>query len=168
MFSLAARRLTIALVFSLPLPALAIEDTPQNREQQADNYLQVVSPQSMMAEMAGKLAQTLPPDQREEFKMLMTKHLDMNHVTAAIHAAMVKIFTADELHALAEFYGSPYGKSAMGKMGDYMAEVMPATMNEVQLAYAKAQAESAGKLKQAPQAAQTPEKAAQTPEKKEQ
>jgi hypothetical protein len=44
---------------------------------------------------------------------------------------MVKIFTAQELNALADFYGSPVGKSAMGKFGIYMAEVMPALQQEL-------------------------------------
>ena len=48
----------------------------------------------------------------------MTKHLDIGRVTAAIKAAMVKTFTADELKALADFYGSEVGRSAMAKMGD--------------------------------------------------
>ena len=45
---------------------------------------------------------------------------------------MVKTFSADEFKALADFYGSDVGRSAMAKMGTYMSEVMPATMNEVQ------------------------------------
>jgi hypothetical protein len=72
----------------------------------------------------------------------MTKHLDLGRVTAAIKAAMIKTFTADELKALADFYGSDVGKSAMAKMGTYMSEVMPATMNEVQSALVKAQGEA--------------------------
>jgi len=49
---------------------------------------------------------------------------------------MIKNFTADELKALADFYGSPVGKSAMAKFGNYMADVMPGMMAEVQKAQA--------------------------------
>ena len=51
--------------------------------------------------------------------------------------AMVKHFTTEELKALADFYGSPVGKSAMQKFGAYMADVMPAIQAEMQKAQAK-------------------------------
>ena len=140
--AIAARLLVLALLLPFSLPAVALEDTPQNREQQAARYLQAVPPQSMMSDISAKMAETLPEEQRDEFKTLMTKHLDIGRVAAAIKAAMIKTFTADELKALADFYGSDVGKSAMAKMGTYMAEVMPATMNEVQAALGKAQGEA--------------------------
>jgi len=55
--------------------------------------------------------------------------------------SMVKNFTADELKALADFYGSPVGKSAMKKFGAYMADVMPSIQAEVEKAQAKANRE---------------------------
>ena len=140
--AIAARLLLLALLLPFSLPAFALEDTPQNREQQADRYLEAVPPQSMMNDMSAKMAETLPGEQRDRFKALMTKHLDVGKVTASIKGAMVKTFTADELRALADFYGSDVGKSAMSKMGAYMAEVMPATMNQVQSALLKAQEEA--------------------------
>ena len=140
--AIAARLLLLALLLPFSLPAFALDDTPQNREQQADRYLGAVPPQSMMSDMSAKMAETLPEEQRDQFKALMTKHLDLGRVTAAIKAAMIKTFTADELKALADFYGSDVGKSAMAKMGTYMSEVMPATMNEVQSALVKAQGEA--------------------------
>ncbi len=140
--AIAARLLFLALLLPFSLPAFALEDTPQNREQQADRYLQAVPPQSMMGDMSAKMAETLPEEQRDEFKTLMTKYLDIGRVTVAIRAAMVKTFTAGELQALADFYGSDVGKAAMAKMGTYMSEVMPATMKEVQAALGKAQQEA--------------------------
>jgi hypothetical protein len=140
--AIAARLLLLALLLPFSLPAFALDDTPQNREEQANRYLVAVPPQSMMSDMAAKMAETLPEEQRDQFKALMTKHLDLGRVTAAIKAAMIKTFTADELKALADFYGSDVGKSAMAKMGTYMSEVMPATMNEVQSALMKAQGEA--------------------------
>jgi hypothetical protein len=140
--AIAARLLLFVLLLPSSLPAFALDDTPQNREEQANRYLAAVPPQSMMSDMSAKMAETLPEEQRDQFKALMTKHLDLGRVTAAIKAAMIKTFTADELKALADFYGSDVGKSAMAKMGTYMSEVMPATMNEVQSALVKAQGEA--------------------------
>jgi hypothetical protein len=142
MSAIAAQLLALALLLPFSIPAFALDDSPQNRSQQADRYLEVVPPQSMMNDMSSKMAETLPEDQRDQFKTLLTKHLDITRVTEAIKAAMVKTFTAEELKALADFYGSEVGKSAMSKMGAYMSEVMPATMTEVQSALTKAQSEA--------------------------
>ncbi len=132
------RVLTAALL--LPLSAaLAAEDTPQTREKEVERYLQAVSPQTLMDEMTKKIAQTLPAPQQEQFKVLMTKHLDINRVVSLMRASIVKTFTTEEIHALADFYNSPVGKSATAKMPVYMAEVMPALILEMQTAAAKAQ-----------------------------
>ena len=48
--------------------------------------------------------------------------------------SMVKTFTTDELNALANFYGSQHGASAMEKFGVYMGQVMPAIQQEIQSA----------------------------------
>jgi hypothetical protein len=105
-------------------PALAIEDTPENRAAQADYYLRVVPAQTLMNDMSEKIAATLPESQRPIFITLMTKNLDMNAVANLMRAAMIKNFSADELKAIADFYGSPIGKSAMTKYGNYMADAM--------------------------------------------
>jgi hypothetical protein len=52
--------------------------------------------------------------------------------------AMVKHFTSEELKALADFYGSPVGKSAMQKFGAYMSDLMPTIQAEMMKAEAKA------------------------------
>jgi hypothetical protein len=75
--------------------------------------------------MADKMATNLPADQRQQFKQMMTKDLDIAALSKAMTDAMVKHFTTEELKALADFYGSPVGKSAMQKFGAYMADLMP-------------------------------------------
>lgn len=65
----------LALYLSAGLPALALDDTPANRAAQADAYLQVVTPQSLLHDMTEKIAATLPADQRDAFKTLMNKKI---------------------------------------------------------------------------------------------
>lgn len=133
-------KLVAKLLIVVPLaclasgPALALDDTPASRAAEADHYLQVVPPQHLMNDMATKLAATLPEDKRATFVALMTKNLDINAVAALMRDSMIKNFTADELKALADFYGSPVGKSAMAKMGNYMADSMPRLVVELQKA----------------------------------
>src|SRR5437667_10516402 len=118
--------LTIVTRFTLATFGLSATDTPETRRREAERYLKVIPPKALFEDMADKMAANLPPDQREQFKRMMTADLDIAALSKAMTDAMVKHFTTDELKALADFYGSPVGKSAMQKFGAYMADLMPA------------------------------------------
>jgi len=118
------------LTFSAP-------DTPETWRHEAERYLQATPPQTLFEDMADKMAANLPPDQRDQFKKLMTSQLDIAALTKSMIDAMVKHFTTEELKALADFYGSPVGKSAMQKFGTYMADIMPTMEAEIMKAQAK-------------------------------
>jgi hypothetical protein len=64
----------------------------------------------------------------------MTDGVDIPALEKAATEAMVKHFTVREINALADFHGSPEGRSVMKMFGAYMAEVMPATQREVERA----------------------------------
>jgi len=117
--------------------ALALEDTPENRKQEAKRYLKATPPAEMMKDVAEQMAVNLPPEQRSGFKETMTTYFDIEALEKAMFNSIVKCFTADEIKALADFYGSPIGKSAMSKMGIYMADAMPVIQAEVMRAQAK-------------------------------
>src|SRR2546423_9457883 len=104
----------------------SVNDTPETRRREAERYLQVSPPKALFEDMADKMAANLPPDQREQFKRVMTTQLDIAALTKAMMDAMVKTFTTDELKALADFYGSPGWKTSMQKFRPYMAGIMPA------------------------------------------
>jgi hypothetical protein len=126
----------LALVSSCTF-LLGAADTPETRRHEAERYLQVTPPKALFEDMADKMAANLPPDQRDQFKKLMTSQLDIAALTKAMIDSMVKNFTTDELKALANFYGSPVGKSAMQKFGAYMADIMPVMEAEIMKAQAK-------------------------------
>ena len=117
---------------------LSATDTPETRRREAERYLQATPPKAMFEDMADKMAANLPPAEREKFKQTLTSQLDIPALTKAMTDAMVKHFTTEELKALADFYGSPVGKSAMQKFGAYMADVMPTMEAEITKAQAKA------------------------------
>jgi hypothetical protein len=137
--AIAARSLFFALLLTVCSPAFALEDTPQNREQQANRWLDALPPQSMIDNMTDRIAENAPAGQQDKFKAAVAKNVDVGRIATAMRTAMVKHFTADELQALADFYGSALGKSATAKMQNYMAEVTPETMGEFQVAVEKAQ-----------------------------
>jgi hypothetical protein len=124
-----------------PAAAWAMEDTPENRAAQVDRYLKAIPPETVLADVAEKVAKTLPPEQRQAYVTMLTKHMNMERFTQAMRAALIKWFTADEDQAMAEFYASPNGKSIMKKMGDYMAELMPTMQEELMKAAQAAQSE---------------------------
>lgn len=113
-------------------------DTPENRRQEAERYLRATPPKEMFADMAEKGAMNLPPADRQRFKDTLTSALDIDALTKAMVDAMVKHFTTEELKALADFYGSPVGKSAMSKFGMYMVDITPVIQAEMIKAQAKA------------------------------
>jgi hypothetical protein len=132
------RTLLTALALFVASSAFAIENTPENRRKQAMRYLEATPPKELLADMTEQMAKNIPEAQQQMFRDAMTKYIDVDALSAAITEAMIKNFTADELGALADFYGSPLGKSAMKKFGGYMADVMPAMQMQVMQAVAKA------------------------------
>lgn len=104
---------------------LNIEDTADNRLSEANRYLNVMPSKDMLIDLVSKMSQQIPEGKQKIFHDLMLKNLDLEKFTIIVRDSMVNHFTAEELGALANFYGSPVGKSAMVKFGDYMAEAMP-------------------------------------------
>jgi hypothetical protein len=133
------QNLVILLVFTLTAwgPVFSATDTPETRRREAERYLQASPPKALFEDMADKMAANLPADQREQFKKVMATQVDIAALSKAMTDAMVKNFTTEELKALADFYGSPVGKSAMQKFGAYMADIMPALQAEIMKAAAK-------------------------------
>jgi hypothetical protein len=118
-------------LFLVTVNAFAIDDTIINRRNEAEKYLKVMPPNVMFDDMATKMARNLPSEYQNMFMDLMKKNLDIDAVAKLMKDSMVKYFTADELGALADFYGSPLGQSAMKKFGAYMAYAMPKIQEEI-------------------------------------
>ena len=128
----------VSFILSCTTVSLIGADTPESRRHEAERYLQAVPPKALFEDMAEKMSANMPPDQRAQFKAAMTSQLDVPAITKAMTDAMVKHFTSEELKALADFYGSPVGKSAMQKFGAYMSDLMPAIQAEMMKAEVKA------------------------------
>jgi hypothetical protein len=131
------RLLTFALLTTISLHCVALgqaADTEETRRREAERYLQAIPPKVMFNDMAEKMAENMPPSERDTFKQTMTSQLNVAAVTAAMMNGLVKHFTTDELKALADFYGSAVGKSAMQKFPAYMTELMPTLEREIRRA----------------------------------
>jgi hypothetical protein len=121
------------LMLLLLLPALhaSASDSEEERVAAAKRYLEVAQMGKMADDTATELAKTLPAEQRDEFLKFMHDAVRPGVLEQAAMASMVKVFTAEELNALADFFGSPVGRSAMGKFSVYMADVMPVIQLEM-------------------------------------
>jgi hypothetical protein len=131
----------LALACQPPTTTAALDDTPENRAAQIDRYLVAQPPAQMMNDMVENMSARVPDEQRARFVELMTKQLDVTKLDAAMRESLAKNFTAEELRALADFYGSEIGKSAMAKFGSYMSDVMPTLQAEIMAAVGRAQSE---------------------------
>jgi hypothetical protein len=124
------------LVFALAIcPSLALgQDGLAERKAAAERYVAVVPMSRLLDDTATEMAKQLPSDQQSAFIEMMKRTVRADVLERIALEAMIKTFTADELNALADFYGSKNGYSAMRKFGSYMALVMPALQQEVQRA----------------------------------
>ena len=112
----------------------ALSDTPENRAKVVDEYLKVIPVKDLLDDMTEKLAATVPENNREAFKSMLTKHFDLNALVTAEKQSLVKIFTVGELKAMIAYQSAPEGKSSMKKMGAYMADLMPTVQAELEKA----------------------------------
>ena len=105
--------------------AAAQGDSHADRIAAAQKLLKVQSMETLMMEMDEGISQSMPVEHRKMFLEMIGKEYDIPALESAAMNAMVKIFTAKEINALAVFYGSPEGQSIQRKMSPYMAELMP-------------------------------------------
>jgi hypothetical protein len=115
------------------------QDTADKRAQAADRYLHVVPMQKMLDDMFSEMSKQMPPEQRDEIVAKLRAGIRVDMLERIAKDAMIKVFTAEELNALADFYASPNGASAMKKFGAYMSLIMPALQSELQQASLKLQ-----------------------------
>jgi hypothetical protein len=136
--------LSILVLLTLHAGAIAqtIEDTPENRAAQATRYLEASPISDMIDDMLDNMARTMPDYDIAELRRWFTEYFPVEELETFTHENLVKHFTAEELSALADFYGSPVGKSAMSKFGAYMADVMPFIQEKMMLMMQEAMSES--------------------------
>ena len=128
----------LVVAFGLSGHVEALEDTHENRLAQAKRYMELIPMENMTTEMTEQVAMSMPEDQRKVYVALMNDYLDIERLTAVSLDLMVNVFSADELAALADFYGSEIGQSATKKYGTYMAQATPIIQEELLRAFKQA------------------------------
>jgi hypothetical protein len=138
-------RTTLALLAGLGLAALSSSlvgaddpvDDKEARTEAAERYSKVVPMKELMEDMAEQMGKNLPPAKAAAMKELMVKKLDIQALERESKQGLVRHFTVKELNAMADFYGSPEGRSILKKFGVYMAEMQPIILREIRKASRK-------------------------------
>ncbi len=123
-----------AIALGVCASAVSAQDSSADRQAAAARYMSVVPMSKMLEDSFAELAKQLPEDKRAGFIAKMRQTVRADALERIALDSMVKTFTTDELNALADFYGSKPGRSAMQKFGIYMGQVMPAIQAEIQRA----------------------------------
>ena len=118
--------LTLALALP-PLPAIAQGD----RRAAAEAYARVVDYPLLIEKAAARRAAELPASEREAFIEFVTEEVDFNMTRFYATSAMVELFEASELRALASFAATPEGRSALGKLPALGAILTPIVERQI-------------------------------------
>jgi hypothetical protein len=103
--------LVLALVL-LNIPASAQSD----RRSAAEAYARVVDYRLLIEKAVTRRAAELPSSEQEAFIKFVTKEVDVDMTRFYAISAMVDLFEASELKALASFAATPEGRSALAKL----------------------------------------------------
>ena len=137
-------RTTLALLTGLGLAALSSSlvgsddpvDDKEARTEAAERYSKVVPMKGLLEDMAEQMGKNLPPAEAAAAKELLKK-VDIQALEREAKQGLVRHFTAKEINAVADFYGSQEGRSIMKKFGVYMAELQPIIQREIRKAASK-------------------------------
>jgi hypothetical protein len=144
--------IVLIIIAMISAQAWAIDDTPQNRVEQAKRFVSSMPLKEMFIEATERNASHLPEDKRQTYKNAMMKHLDVSKLEKAFEKAAVKAMTADEIKALADFYSALGNITAinqlMKKVDLVMTEVAPAILAEASRANAEVIKEQSKNLKE--------------------
>ena len=119
----------LALALTLPvLPANAQGD----RRAAAEAYARVVDYRLLIETAASRRAAELPASEREAFIAFITRRVDFEMTRFYAISAMVDLFEASELQALASFAATPEGRSALAKLPALGAILNPIVERQIE------------------------------------
>ncbi len=125
-----------AIVLVVCASAVSAKDTLADRRAAAARIMSVVPMSQMLEDSFTQIAKQFPKNKRAGVIAKMRKNVRVDVVERIAIDSMVKTFTAEELNALADFYGSKPGRSATQKFGIYMMGpiILPVIQAEIQRA----------------------------------
>jgi hypothetical protein len=120
-----------ALSLVLIMPALPA-DAQSDRRSAAEAYARVVDYPLLIEKAAARRAAELPAGEREAFIAFITREVDFDMTRFYAISAMVDLFEAGELQALASFAATPEGRSALAKLPALGAVLNPIVERQIE------------------------------------
>jgi hypothetical protein len=115
----------LGVLSTLSLAAAAAADSAAERQAAVEQYLKAYPVAEALSDSVNTVARALPEEKRDRFVARMGQMLNAQQLEARMREALVRVFSADELNAMAKFYGSPEGQSVRKKLALYMQEMTP-------------------------------------------
>jgi hypothetical protein len=129
MFKRTLRVGALAVALILPnLPASAQSD----RRSAAEAYARLVDYPLLIEKAATRRAAELPASEREAFIEFIIDEVDFDMTRFYAISAMVDLFEASELQALASFAATPEGRSALAKLPALGAILNPIVERQIE------------------------------------
>ena len=118
----------LAATLAFPAAADEVRDAAEafiNSPVQQKLLDDMLSPEVAMAQLQA-MAPSMPPEVAESVLAIVVEEMNAfrPEMESAMIAAAAQSFTIEEIGALNDFYSSPLGASAMGKMTPYMQAAM--------------------------------------------
>jgi hypothetical protein len=120
-----------ALALALILPALPAA-AQSDRRSAAEAYARVVDYPLLIEKAAARRAAELPAAEQEAFIAFITREVDFDMTRFYAISAMVDLFEASELQALASFAATPEGRSALAKLPALGAVLNPIVERQIE------------------------------------
>ena len=119
-----------ALACALLLPELPA-GAQGDRRSAAEAYARVVDYPLLIEKAATRRAAELPAAERDDFIAFITDEVDFEMTRFYAISAMVELFEAKELAALASFAATPDGRSALAKLPALGAVLTPIVERQI-------------------------------------
>jgi len=124
-------RILVASLFIVMVTPLQAEDATSLKIDAAERYMRVANLGAIWESMVSEHAATLPEPERTEYLQSPQSKINIEKFEAILLDGLIEVFTAEELNALADFYGSEAGQSALAKFGKFSAYINPRIENIV-------------------------------------
>jgi hypothetical protein len=119
----------LTLVLFIPRPRSSAQS---DRRAAAEAYARVVDYPLLIEKAASRRAAALPASEREAFLAFVTDEVDFDMTRFYATSAMVDLFEASELQALASFAATPEGRSALAKLPALGAILSPIIERQIE------------------------------------
>ncbi len=145
-----AKAATAKAVPAKPAPPAKAEPAPDPAvltQAAAEKYYEISEFEKMVEKSLEPMLGSLSPEQVTEFRTLLAAMFRKEDLKKQVISATARHFELAEINAMVDFYGSPVGRSILGKMPAYTKEVSQLMQHELMLALSDRMAQKAGEKK---------------------